>query len=179
MKIHPTKLAGVFIIENDNFHDERGSFVKVFHEDIFTSYGLESSFKESFYSVSKKDVIRGMHFHLPPKDHTKLVYVTHGALIDVVLDIRENSKTYGEYVTTKLTSDNNTMVYIPTGFAHGFLSLENDTCMTYLQTGVYSKEHDAGIEVNSFGFDWGIKKPILSLRDTTFPTLKEFKTPFK
>jgi len=178
MKIHTTKLQGVFTVENDNFRDERGSFVKIFHEDTFKDRGLEHDFKESFYSVSKKDVIRGMHFHLPPKDHTKLVYVTRGSLIDVVLDIRKNSKTYGEYLATKLTSDNNTMVYIPKGFAHGFLSLEDNTCMIYLQTGVYSKEHDSGIHVESFEFDWGVKDPILSQRDTTFPALKDFKSPF-
>jgi len=178
MKVIPTKLHGVFIIETDSFEDGRGVFIKTFHADVFKEYGLESTFKESFYSTSKKDVIRGMHFHLPPHDHSKLVYVTHGSLLDVVLDIRKDSPTFGEHVATELTGNNRTMVYIPTGCAHGFLSLEDDTHMIYLQTGVYSKDHDAGIHIDSFGIDWRVTNPIISIRDKEFQGFQEFPTPF-
>lgn len=178
MKVVPTKLYGVFIIETDSFEDDRGVFIKTFHEDVFKEHGLASDFKESFYSISKKGVIRGMHFHLPPKDHTKLVYVTKGSLLDVVLDIRKDSPTYGEYLTTELTGNNHTMVYIPTGCAHGFLTLEDNTHMIYLQTGVYSKDHDAGIHIDSFGINWGVAEPILSKRDKEFKGFKDFQTPF-
>ncbi len=178
MKITPTKLEGVFVIENNSFVDERGSFTKTFHKDLFEEQGISCDFRESFYSISKKDVMRGMHFHLPPKDHAKLVYVTSGKALDVTLDIRKNSKTYGEYLVAELSHENNTMVYIPRGFAHGFLSMEDDTCMVYLQSGVYSSEHDAGIRIDSFGLDLGIQNPLLSKRDQNFPAFSDFDSPF-
>ncbi len=178
LNIIPTKLPGVFIIKTEGFEDERGSFVKTFHEDTFKEYGIKIDFKESFYSISKKDVIRGMHFHLPPKDHAKLVYVSSGAIIDVVLDLRKDSPMYGMYDTIELSAKNHDMVYIPKGCAHGFLTLRDDTCMVYLQSGVYSRECDAGVAYDSFGMDWPVKQPILSKRDREFITLKEFKSPF-
>lgn len=178
MELVTTKIPGAFIVETDTFKDDRGSFVKTFHEDTFKKYTIETDFKESFYSISKKDVIRGMHFHLPPQDHAKLVYVTHGATIDVILDLRKGSPTYGEYQSIELSAENHRMVYIPRGCAHGFISLVDDTCMVYLQSGVYSKECDAGIAYNSFGMEWPTQNPILSTRDQEFVTLKDFETPF-
>ncbi len=178
MKIVPTELEGVFVIETDMFVDDRGFFTKTFHKHVFEEHGLESDFEESFYSISKKDVIRGMHFHLPPKDHAKLVYVTRGSVLDVTLDIRKNSPTFGKYITTLLSQDNHTMMYIPPGCAHGFLSLEDATCMVYLQSGVYSREEDTGIRYDSFGMDWKTQNPILSNRDKEFKTFEEFSSPF-
>lgn len=178
MKIIPTKLSGVFVIEPVSFQDERGSFVKTFNKDLFEKFGLETDFKESFCSVSKKDTIRGMHFHHPPKEHAKLVYVTRGSLLDVVLDLRKNSPTYGKCVTVHLTEENKSMIYISPGFAHGFLSLEDDTTTVYLQTGVYSQEHDDGIHFDSFGMEWQVKNPIVSKRDQSFRTMDTFNSPF-
>ncbi len=178
MRLSTTKIEGVLIIEYSPFKDGRGAFVKTFNEDMFKDLGLETSFKESFYSISKKDVIRGMHFHLPPKDHFKLIYVTHGAIMDVALDLRKNSSTYGEYIALVLSQSNNKMIYIPPGCAHGFLSLEDDTCTVYMQTEIYSKEHDHGVHPLSFGMEWGIQNHILSERDKKFETLEEFKSPF-
>lgn len=174
VKITPSKLKGIYIVEPKAFQDNRGMFVKTFHEKTFRDAGLEYSFTESFYSVSNKNVIRGMHFHNPPEDHAKLVYVTQGSVLDVVLDIRSDSPTYGQFETTVLSSTNHKMVYMAKGFAHGFLSLEDNTCMVYLQTGMYSPEHDSGIEVNSFGFAWPTDEPILSERDLHFQKLKDF-----
>jgi dTDP-4-dehydrorhamnose 3,5-epimerase len=178
MKVTPTKIEGVYVIETDAFLDDRGVFVKTFHEQTFKEYGMNTHFKESFYSVSKKDVIRGMHFHLPPEDHSKLVYMTRGSVIDVVLDLRKESLTYGAFFTTHMSAENHTMVYIPTGCAHGFLSLEDDSCMIYLQTGMYSPAHDAGIHFDSFGMKWGVTTPIISKRDKEFLPFKDFSTPF-
>ncbi len=178
LNIIPTRLPGVFVIKTEGFEDDRGSFVKTFHEDTFKDYGISVDFKESFYSISKKNVIRGMHFHVPPKDHAKLVYVSSGAILDVVLDLRKGSPTYGIHDTIELSAKNHEMVYIPTGCAHGFLSLIDDTCMVYLQSGVYSKECDAGIAYDSFGMDWKVQNPILSKRDQSFVTLKDFDSPF-
>lgn len=178
MKKIPTEIDGVFIIETDSFLDERGSFIKTFHIDFFKKNKLSTTFRESFYSISHKNVIRGMHFHLPPKDHSKLIYVTHGSIMDVVVDLRKGSPTYGKYITVELSQKNHKMIHIPTGCAHGFLSLENNTCTVYMQSSAYSKEHDTGIHLDSFGIDWGVKKPILSKRDTAFVLMKDFVSPF-
>ncbi|MFA5997321.1 MAG: dTDP-4-dehydrorhamnose 3,5-epimerase family protein [Candidatus Paceibacterota bacterium] len=178
MKISPTKLKGVFVIETDFSEDERGSFSKTFHADIFKKYKLSRNFKESFFSISNKNVIRGMHFHLPPRDHAKLIYVTHGAILDVVLDLRKDSKTYGDYVSVELSQKNHKGIYIPTGCAHGFLSLEDSTCTVYLQTSMYSKEHDTGVNIGSFGMKWGVKNPVISKRDKGLMAFKDFVSPF-
>lgn len=178
MKIIKTKLDGVFIIEPKIFQDERGKFIKTFHKNIFIKNGINFNFEESFYSVSNKNVLRGMHFQIPPEDHSKLIYATSGAILDAVLDIRKGSPTYGQYISIELSDKNNKMVYIPTGFAHGFLSLANNSCAIYLQTTMHSPKHDNGIRIDSFGMQWNIKNPIVSKRDQNFTTLKKFKTPF-
>ncbi len=120
-----------------------------------------------------------MHFQIPPAAHVKLVYVTSGIILDVVLDIRKGSPTYGKYISAELSEKNRKMMYIPIGCAHGFLSLKNNSCVIYLQTTMYSKDNDAGIHIDSFGMDWGVSSPIMSTRDQAFPALQEFKTPFK
>lgn len=178
MLITQTKIPGVFVIETDAFIDERGEFIKTFHRDTFAISGIDTHFKESFYSISKKDVIRGMHFHLPPKAHAKLIYVTRGSVFDVVLDLRVGSPTYGQYDTIEMSQKNRKMVFIPEGCAHGFLSLEDDTTMVYLQSDVYSMEHDAGIKIDSFGLTWPVSNPIISKRDSEFQTLSDFSSPF-
>ncbi len=178
MQIVETKLPGVFFVETDAYEDERGSFVKTFHENIFKNKNIGVDFRESFYSVSKKDVIRGMHFHLPPKAHAKLIYVTSGSILDVVLDLRVGSPTYGQYESIIMSQKNRKMTHIPVGCAHGFLALEDNTCTVYLQSDVYSKEHDAGIHIDSFGMDWQIENPILSKRDKEFESFDTFNSPF-
>lgn len=178
MKITKTKLGRVFIIEPDVFQDERGKFIKIFNKDIFKKYKMAFNFKESYYSISKKNVLRGMHFQTPPKDHSKLVYVTSGAILDVILDIRKKSLTYGKYISIELSDKNHKVVYIPRGFAHGFLSLKNNSCAIYSQTTTYSPKHDSGIRIDSFGMKWSVKNPIISKRDQNFPTFEKFETPF-
>lgn len=178
MKTEQTALAGVYIVHQDLFEDERGTFTKIFNSDVFDAAGLTANFRESYYSVSKKDVIRGMHFQIPPNDHTKLVYVTNGVITDVVLDIRKGSPTYGQFISIELSAENRKMTYIPPGFAHGFLSLQDGTSVTYLQTTVHSPDHDRGVHVNSFNMAWAVAAPIMSQRDQSFPSLKDFQTPF-
>lgn len=179
MKFQQTQLPGVYTIGLDQLKDERGVFVKTYHAEIFqTATGAPLNWRESFYSVSGKNVIRGMHFQVPPFDNTKIVYVTAGKIKDVVLDIRKSSPTYGHYISIDLSADAAGAVLIPAGCAHGFLSLADKTIVVYMQTSVYSQEHDMGILWNSFGMDWGIDNPVLSPRDRTFPSLEAFKTPF-
>jgi len=109
MKVLKTDLPGLFLIQSDVFKDQRGIFVKTFHVETFKKLGLEMDFKESFFSISKKNVIRGMHFQLPPDDHVKLVYCAYGRILDVVVDIRKGSPTYGKYVSQHLNEDNGYM----------------------------------------------------------------------
>ncbi len=179
MKLIPTHLDGVFLLEPRVFTDERGTFIKPFHKDTLESLGLDADFKESFYSISRKNVIRGMHFQSPPHEHSKLIYVSKGKILDVVLDIRENSPTFGRFSSAELSDRNNLMVYIKPGFAHGFISLEDDTCVSYFHTTMHSPEHDLGVHFDSFGMDWQIENPVVSARDASFPTLEGFVTPFK
>jgi dTDP-4-dehydrorhamnose 3,5-epimerase len=178
MKISSTKLQGIAIIETLIAQDPRGDFMKVFHKETFEQQGLDTSFEESYYSTSKKDVIRGMHFQTPPEDHAKVVYVTSGEIVDVVLDIRKGSPTFGQFETFELNDVNRKAIYIPSGFAHGFISLRDNTAVTYLQTTMRSAQNEGGIRFDSFGMNWGVVQPILSVRDQQFPTWKEFSSPF-
>lgn len=178
MKIIPTAFKGLYVLETLNFQDDRGSFQKLFNYDFFKANGLDTDFKEFYYSVSQKNVIRGMHFQLPPFDHTKLVYVSKGRIKDVVVDIRNDSETYGQCFSIELDDKQAHYLYIPKGFAHGFLSLEEGSIVNYAQTSCYSKEHDSGIIYNSIDLNWGISTPAVSGRDLTFERLENFKSPF-
>lgn len=174
-----TDLTDVFIIEPRIFTDERGAFIKTFNVGTFNQLGLDFQLAESYYSTSKKDVIRGMHFQTPDQDHTKIVYVTSGSITDVILDIRKGSPTFGKHISLELNDVNRRIVYIPSGFAHGFLAHTDDTCVVYNQSTGYSPEHDSGIHYDSFGFDWNIASPVTSSRDLQFPRLDEFDSPFE
>jgi dTDP-4-dehydrorhamnose 3,5-epimerase len=172
-----TKLPGVFLVDNFNAVDNRGVFVKTFHQQDFASHGLDKPFRESYYSKSVKNVVRGMHFQLPPFDHEKLVYVTEGEIVDVVLDLRTESPTFKQFVSLRLKAFGSS-IFIPKGCAHGFLTLSDSATVIYNVTTVYNQSSDAGIFWNSFGFDWPVAIPILSIRDQSFPMLSEFRSPF-
>ena len=123
MKIINTPFEGLYVLETVHFKDERGGFQKLFNEDFFRENGLDTDFREFYYSVSHRDVIRGMHFQLPPFDHTKLVYVSQGHILDVVVDLRKSSPTFRQYFSVELDDEKAQYLYIPKGFAHGFRSL--------------------------------------------------------
>ncbi|MES1180399.1 MAG: dTDP-4-dehydrorhamnose 3,5-epimerase [Verrucomicrobiota bacterium] len=178
MKLIPTELPGLRLIRPKFFQDARGSFVKTFHRDIFHELGLDFEPREEFFSTSAKNVLRGMHFQLPPAAHAKLVYCIAGNVLDVVLDLRKNSPMFGRSYGRELSAVNREMFFIPVGFAHGFLALEDNTTMVYQTSTVHSPAHDAGVRWDSFDFDWPVKNPILSDRDQKFPTLREFNSPF-
>lgn len=178
MKSFPTELEGVFILKPDIHQDVRGEFVKTYHKELFEACGILFQPKEEFFSVSRKNVLRGMHFQLPPAAHAKLVYCPVGRVLDVVLDLRKSSKTCGRCIMQELSAKNHEMLYIPVGCAHGFLSMEDNSMMVYQAGTVYSPAHDAGVLWNSFGFAWPVKSPILSERDQKFPALQIFHSPF-
>lgn len=173
-----TDLEGVLVLQPKVFSDNRGAFVKTYHELLFQECGAAFQPREEFFSISKKNVVRGMHFQLPPAAHQKLVYCPVGRVLDVVLDLRCASKTYGRWVARELSGDNHEMFFAPIGCAHGFLALEDDTIMVYQTSTVHSPAHDAGVLWNSFGFDWPVKDPILSDRDRRFSAFGDFQSPF-
>jgi len=170
-------IAGAYLIENYLHKDSRGLFNKSFSNNESILKGQKFDIKEIYYSISNKNVIRGMHFQAPPMDHEKLVYLTQGRITDVLLDIRKNSPTYKQYTVIELSAHANAL-FVPKGVAHGFLSKQDNTIVVYNQSTVYSSEHDNGILWNSFGYDWGLENPILSDRDRSFKHLREFVTPF-
>lgn len=177
MNIENLGIEGCYLIQNFVAHDNRGCFVKTFHEENFRNEKLQTEFRESYYSLSKKNVIRGMHFQIPPYEHDKLVYVTQGEILDVVLDIRKASATYGKYISVKLNAFNYS-IYIPKGCAHGFLTISEEATVVYNVSTVYNPSADGGILWNSFEFDWLNNNSIISERDKSFQSFKEFNSPF-
>jgi dTDP-4-dehydrorhamnose 3,5-epimerase len=178
MELFPTVLPGLTIIRPKIFEDARGMLVKTFHSDVFRDHGLEFVPREEFFSTSVRNVLRGMHFQLPPTAHSKLVYCIAGRVLDVVLDLRRKSPAFGLSCARELSATNREMFFIPVGCAHGFLALEDGTTMVYQTSTVHSPADDGGVRWNSFGFDWPVKHPILSDRDQRFPIWRCLSSPF-
>lgn len=178
MKIIGQPLPDLMLIEPKVFLDQRGDFVKTYHAGLFAGFGIAFQPVEEFFSTSHKGVLRGMHFQLSPHDHSKLVYCVRGSVLDVVLDLRKSSSTYGRSVSSILSVVNHHQLFIPSGLAHGFLSLEDNSVMVYKTSTVHAPAHDAGVRWDTLGFDWGVDNPIVSGRDTAFPSLVEFASPF-
>lgn len=174
-----TPLKGAFLVQSPLFRDQRGKFVKTFHREIFRSFGVAPVFEEEFYSVSAKNVVRGMHFQIPPRDHAKYVCCLVGAVRDVILDLRFDSPTYGKHFVAELSAENRLALYIPSGFAHGFLSLTDGALMLYKTTSCHAPAFDSGVRWDSFGCEWGVNEPIVSVRDAAFPGLQTFASPFR
>lgn len=178
INIIDTHIDGLKVLEPKKFSDRRGIFLKIFSQEIFKNMGFDLSIKEIYYSSSVKNVIRGMHFQIPPHDHVKMVNVSAGRIMDVVVDIRIGSPTFGRYFSTELSEHNGKVLLIEKGLAHGFLSLEANSIVTYMQTSCYVQDSDSGIHYDSFGYDWGIEEPVLSERDQKLIRLNDFASPF-
>lgn len=170
-------LPGAWLIMLRRFEDIRGTFVKTYASTAFEHHGARFEMQEEFYSVSNKDVIRGMHFQLPPHDHIKLVYCPVGAIEDVLLDLRAGPG-YGRVAKVRLSADQPSLILIPSGIAHGFQTLENGSLVMYKTSTEHEPIADAGIRWDSFGHNWGVDQPILSDRDRQHPKLDSFITPF-
>jgi len=178
MKILQTTIPGCLEIIPRMLLDKRGCFVKTFHRDFFADHGLETEFAEKYYSVSEHGVLRGLHFQIPPQSHTKLVYCVSGKVLDVVLDLRIGSPTYGKWQTFNLNAETPSMIYIPAGLAHGFYVTGDHAVMEYLATTIHSPAHDSGILWNSARIPWPDENPVISERDAKFPPLSDFQSPF-
>jgi dTDP-4-dehydrorhamnose 3,5-epimerase len=179
MQFIKTKIPGCWQIQTKKISDHRGCFVKTFQLSEYESAFKDLNFVEEYYSISQKNVIRGMHFQEPPFEHSKLVYCVCGKVVDVVLDLRVDSPTFKQFEIFDLSSENANMLFITKGIAHGFLSLCDQTVMMYKVTSEYNSQADMGILWNSFGFEWPVTQPILSIRDTGFMPLSEYKSFFK
>lgn len=179
MEIKKILLPGCYEMQAHLFCDERGTFVKTYQKRIFAEYHLETDFVEQYYSVSKHRVIRGLHFQIPPHEHTKVVYCVLGSVLDAVGDLRVGSPTYGHYATLELDADKANMIYIPAGIAHGFYVLSETAILVYNVTSAHSPRHDIGIRWDSMGIPWPDAEPIVSARDLALVSFANFQSPFR
>jgi len=173
MQFRNTPIAGLIEIIPRTFADERGIFFESYHKDLFASNGIPFHFVQDNQSFSGKGVLRGLHFQKPPFAQGKLVRVITGQALDVAVDLREDSPTFGQYETFLLTDQLHNMVYVPEGFAHGFLALE-DTILQYKCTNIYNKASEGGIIWNDpqLNIAWGIAEPIVSEKDMQLPAFE-------
>ncbi|WP_400075791.1 dTDP-4-dehydrorhamnose 3,5-epimerase [Winogradskyella sp. R77965] len=180
MIIKETKLKGCFIIKPQVFKDKRGYFVESYNQKKFNeALGLDINFVQDNESQSSKGVLRGLHYQLGKHAQAKLARVIKGRVLDVVVDLRPNSETFKDSFTTELSEDNKIQLFIPRGFAHGFLVLEDDTIFSYKCDNFYNKDSEAGIiyNDNELGIDWGFTEQeiVISEKDLRLPKLKNAK----
>lgn len=178
MRVVETKLKGCFIIEPTVFGDERGYFFESFNKEKFNEFtGVEIEFVQDNESYSTKGVLRGLHFQKGEFAQAKLVRVSQGAVLDVAVDIRKDSSTYGQYVAVELSSENKKQMFVPRGFAHGFIVLSDTVAFLYKCDNLYNKESEGGIIYNdpSLNIDWKLAASefIISEKDIILPTLAE------
>ena len=176
-QIRTTPIDGLLVIEPKVFADERGFFMESFKASDFAAFGITQNFVQDNHSKSRKGVIRGLHFQRAPYAQGKLVRVTHGCAWDVAVDLRKGSPTFGTWCAVELSADNHLLFWIPEGFAHGFLALEDDTELLYKCTAEYNPTSDGGIRWNDpdIGVAWpqiGVS-PLLSTKDAVLPLLKD------
>lgn len=176
MKVTKTEIEGLVVIDPDCYGDHRGWFMETYNEAKMKETGIEVVFVQDNHSKSLvKGTLRGLHFQNNPMGQTKLVRCTKGVMLDVAVDLRKNSPTYKKWFSIELTEENKKQLFIPQGFAHGFLTLSDDVEVQYKVDNLYSKEHDRGIRYNDpeIGIDWGDIDPVLSEKDMTSPMLKD------
>ena len=180
MEIVKTPLEGLLVIKPKIFTDDRGHFFESWSKAAFEKEGLDLNFMQDNQSLSAKGVLRGMHFQNPPFAQGKLVSVIVGAVLDVVVDIRKNSTTYGQHFSIILSGENKISFWIPPGFSHGFITLKDNTVFTYKCTEVYDKESEGSILWNDkdLNIDWGMENPIVSGKDAESPTFAKLSTQF-
>jgi dTDP-4-dehydrorhamnose 3,5-epimerase len=180
MKIETLSIPGLLVISPRVFEDPRGYFFESYSKQAFIESGIHDDFVQSNQSLSQKGVLRGLHFQNPPHAQSKLVRVIKGSVLDVAVDIRTGSPTYGQHYAILLSEQNKTMFYVPSGFAHGFLTLEDNTIFSYKCGNYYNKPAEDGLLWNDpdLNIDWGIDTPVLSEKDTQNIHFKSFSSPF-
>lgn len=183
MKIISTDFEGLFIIEPTVFEDRRGFFMESYNKQAFIDFGLNNEFVQDNQSRSSYGVLRGLHYQSPPYSQAKLVRVLKGRIIDVVVDIRRSSSTFGKSFSIELTEDNKKQLFVPKGFAHGFSVISDIAEILYKCDAFYNKESEGGLMYSDpfFNINWGIpdKDIILSDKDKQYLPFSEFKSPFE
>jgi dTDP-4-dehydrorhamnose 3,5-epimerase len=177
--ITAASIAGVRLIKPGAKTDRRGRFVKVVQRDVFARHGIPTDFAEQYFSVSGRNVLRGLHFQTPPHHHDKLVTCVDGLVFDVVVDLRKSSPSYRAHESFELDGRNGDSVFVPAGCAHGFYVRSSSATVLYNVTSLYAESHDHGIRWDSVGAAWPSADPLVSERDAAFPTLAQFDTPFR
>ena len=176
MKFLTTNINDVYIIELDIRTDERGFFARTFCAKEFKEHGLRENMVQSNLSYSAhKHTLRGMHYQIDGAEEAKLVRCVNGSVLDTIIDIRKDSSTYGKYISVELTDDNNKMLYVPEGFAHGFLTLQDNSTLFYQVSNFYTPGKERGIRYNdpSFNINWPVDKPyVISEKDNNWPDYK-------
>jgi dTDP-4-dehydrorhamnose 3,5-epimerase len=181
MEIIQTEIQDLLIIKPKVFEDDRGYFFESYNRQNFLDHGIDVNFVQDNESRSMKNVLRGLHFQKPPFSQGKLVRVMRGSVLDVAVDLRKSSPTYGKWASIVLTDKNKWMYWVPEGFAHGFLTLEDNTVFFYKCTNVYNRESEGSIRWNDpdLKIDWrNVVSPILSDKDKISPLFADFDSPF-
>lgn len=180
MEVVTTPLAGLLIIKPRIFTDSRGYFFESYNINAYKEAGIDVDFVQDNQSLSNKNVLRGLHFQNPPHAQDKLVHVIKGRVIDVVVDIRKQSPTYGQHFKVELSGENNWALFVPKGFAHGFICLEDNTLFYYKCSDVYNPQAESGLLWNdeALGIDWGVSEPVLSDKDLKYDNFKNFNSFF-
>lgn len=180
MEITKTTLEGVLILQPKVFGDDRGYFFESWNKKTFKSIDIDLDFVQDNQSLSQKGVLRGLHFQNPPDEQGKLVRVIKGSVLDVVVDIKRMSPTYGQHFKIILSEENNKSLWVPPGFAHGFAALEDNTIFSYKCTGLYNKLSEGTIAWNDkdLNIDWDIKNPLISEKDMISVDFKDFESEF-
>ncbi len=177
MNVKKTKIPGVFILEPDVFSDERGYFLETWNSIRYKNAGINDSFVQDNVSFSKKGVLRGLHFQYP-QSQVKLVQVLSGEVVDIAVDIRKDSPTFGQWISEVLSDANHRQMYIPSGFAHGYCVTSETAVFSYKCSDFYNPASEGGIIWNDpdLNIEWPIKEPVLSLKDADFPRLRDIQS---
>jgi dTDP-4-dehydrorhamnose 3,5-epimerase len=181
MLIEPTLLPEVLMLTPRRFGDARGWFIETWNAARLAEAGLDLPWVQDNHSLSAaKGTLRGLHYQMPPRAQDKLVRCSRGAILDVAVDIRSGSPTYGKWVAVELSADNGRQLLVPKGFLHGFVTLSENCEVQYKCSDFYSPEHDRGVRWDdpAIGVDWGTSAPILSEKDQTAPLLADIGQPF-
>ncbi len=180
MVAEKTFIEGLLVIKPKVFEDQRGYFFESYNEKLLQQAGLDTNFVQDNQSLSQKNVLRGLHFQAPPFAQGKLVRVIKGAVLDVVVDIRKKSATYGKHFSLELNEQNKTMLWVPQGFAHGFVTLSDETIFYYKCNNFYHKESEGCVMWNDadLGINWATANPVLSDKDKAGTPFKDFVSPF-
>ena len=182
MIFNKTNIEGLYTITLNPFHDLRGELLKPFHAEEYRQNlpeNINLNIQEVWFTKSKKDVIRAMHLQVGEQACEKIVSIIQGKIDDVILDIREDSPTYGKYFNITLDEKTPQAIYIPVGCAHGYKVLKNNSIVMYMATQLHVAKDDVGIRYDSFGFDWKITNPILSEKDKNLPLFGAYKFSLK